>query len=317
MVSTLCPTQTARQGSSHFHLDHSDRGRGAQSTRKVKHINAPSENPALREPQGPEGRPRDSRSDWGGAGGSHRRCPGSGAMPGFLLWTRGLRVPLQHPLPLTVWKGEITGPQAGGQDKGPPVAPLTGTPGTGLQPWGKAGRGGSWEAGLRQALLGGRREGGREGLAPPGGGRSPGRSVQEGGWGRTTGHWGPTTEPVISRPVPHPHCALGGWRHGGLLTSWDLGVRGPHPPGRSLGPPPSAIGTLQVLSLHLRAREGAPLLLHFLSSPWIIFKRLGFLFSLSGGLAPSIRPSSRPFGQRPGRRGLARCRPPGSVVTRD
>lgn len=54
------------------------------------------------------------------------------------------------------------------------------------------------------------------------------------------------------------------------------------------------------------------LLLHFLPAPRIIFKRLGFLFSLAGWPSPlSIHPSSRPLGQWQGRHGLARCRPLG------
>lgn len=250
--------------------------------------------------------PRDQRGG-GTAGatagrGSHRRCPGTGATPGFLLWPRGLHVPLRHPLPLTAWKGEITSPpRPAAKIRDLLSLPLTGTPGTSLQPGkGRKGRlpGGRAEAGF----AGGKEGGGREGPAPPGGGRSPGRSVREGGWGRTTGPWGPATEPAISWPVPHPHCALGGWSHGGSSPAGIWGFTdGPVHLAAPWACLPAPSGSCKCSHFVSGRARGPPdgvysLLLHFLSSPWIIFKRLGFLFSPSGGPAPSIRPSS----QRPG-----------------
>lgn len=279
------------------------------------------------------------------AAGQPRKMPGNRRPPGFLLWTRCLRVPLGTRFLSAAWRGEITGPsRPAAKIRAPPSLPPDGHPRPRPLPRERQEGAAPGRQGPRQALLG-EREGRGEGRAGTAWVTAPGRSVREAGWAPRA--IGVRPQNLPSRGWSHtPTVRWEGetWRaphqlgSGGSQTpsTWPLlepasrHHLGAQPAGRAHAPRgsprPLSVHRVQDSAsalLHLWAHEGPPsdgshsLFLHFLSSLRIIFKRSGFLFSLSGWPAPSIRPSSRPLGQRLGGRGLARRRPPGSVVTRD
>lgn len=225
MASTLCIAPPAREGSSHFHLDHGDTGKSSPmspcTVYKVECINASPKNHSSHQtgaPWGPQRWPSDRKSDCCVTAAADAQGPVP--MPVFLLWSQSLHLPFHYQLPLDRVEGrDKLALPAGGRDKSPPVTPLEwhlGSQAPGPLPLGKTERGSSLgRQGLGQGSLGQkeRRDQGSVCTARRRS-RAPGRLCGVGGVGGVLGkshvQRGPETTPKTPRLVPHPHYTLGG-----------------------------------------------------------------------------------------------------------